>query len=259
MNLSGLAEVWLPLSAMLLLAVAVWTLSVKLRDVSIVDSLWSIFFIVFTLLFAWRLHSDTTAAYVLIALIVLWGLRLSGYITLRNHGQGEDRRYQAIRARNQPNFEFKSLYLIFLLQMALATVIVMPVVPILNGAQNANLFTYAGFAIATFGALFETIADAQMARYKATRTAQDTVMNRGLWRYSRHPNYFGEATFWWGIWIASASMGGAWTLFSPLLMTWLLTRVSGVPLLEADLQQRSPAYREYLLTTPRFVPGRPTR
>ena len=259
MNLSGLAEVWLPLLAMLSLAVAVWTLSVKLRDVSIVDSLWAVFFIIFTALFAWRTGSDTTAAYVLIALIVLWGLRLSGYITLRNHGQGEDRRYQAIRARNQPNFEFKSLYLIFLLQMVLATVIVLPVLPILNGAQDANLLTYAGFAIAAFGALFETIADVQMARYKATRTAQDTVMNRGLWRYSRHPNYFGEATFWWGLWIASASMGGAWTLFSPVLMTWLLTRVSGVPLLEADLQQRSPAYREYLLTTPRFVPGRPTR
>ena len=259
MNLSGLAEVWLPLSVMLLLAISAWALSVKLRDVSIVDSLWSIFFIVFTLLFAWRLRSDATAAYVLIALILLWGLRLSAYITIRNHGKGEDRRYQAIRARNQPNFEFKSLYLVFLLQMVLATVIVLPVVPILNGARDANLLTYAGFVIAAFGALFETIADAQMARYKATRAAQDTVMNRGLWRYSRHPNYFGEATFWWGLWIASASMGGAWTLFSPLLMTWLLTRVSGVPLLEADLQQRSPAYREYLLTTPRFVPGRPTR
>jgi steroid 5-alpha reductase family enzyme len=259
MNMSGLAQAWLPLSVLLLLAVVAWALSVKMRDVSIVDSLWSIFFIVFTGLFAWRTGSDTTAAYVLIALIVLWGLRLSGYITMRNHGQGEDRRYQAIRARNQPNFEFKSLYLIFILQMVLATVIVLPVVPILNGAQDANLLTYAGFAVAAFGALFETIADAQMARYKATRTAQDQVMNRGLWRYSRHPNYFGEATFWWGIWIASVSMGGAWTLFSPLLMTWLLTRVSGVPLLEADLQQRSQAYRDYLQTTPRFFPGRPKR
>ena len=259
MNIAGLAQIGMPLLVMLLLAVAVWALSIKLRDVSIVDSLWSIFFIVFTVLFAWRVGSDTTAAYVLIGLILLWGLRLSGYITVRNHGKGEDRRYQAIRARNQPNFEFKSLYLIFILQMGLATVIVMPVVPILNGAQDANLLTYAGFVIAAFGALFETIADAQMARFKATRSAEGTVMDRGLWRYSRHPNYFGEATFWWGIWFASASMGGAWTLFSPLLMTWLLTRVSGVPLLEADLKERSPAYREYLLNTPRFVPGRPKR
>jgi len=259
MNIAGLAQAWLPWSVMLSLAVAVWLLSLKLRDVSIVDSLWSIFFIVFTLLFAWRMRSDTMASFVLIALIVLWGLRLSIYITVRNHGNGEDRRYQAIRARNQPNFGFKSLYLVFLLQAVLAAAIVLPVVPILNGAQHANPLTYAGFTIAAFGAAFETIADAQMARFKATRGAQDTVMDRGLWRYSRHPNYFGEAVFWWGIWVASASMGGAWTVFSPLLMTWLLTRVSGVPLLEADLRQRSPAYRDYLTTTPRFVPGWPKR
>ncbi len=259
MNVYGFAQMWLPLSVMLALAVVVWGLSIKLRDVSIVDSLWSVFFIVFTLLFAWRMRSNETASLVLIALILLWGLRLSVYITVRNHGKGEDRRYQAIRARNQPNFEFKSLYLVFILQMVLATIIVQPVVPILNQAQGANLLTYAGFAIAAFGAMFETVADWQMARFKATRTSHEEVMNRGLWRYSRHPNYFGEAVFWWGIWIASASMGGAWTLFSPLLMTWLLTRVSGVPLLEADLQQRSAAYREYLTTTPRFVPGRPKR
>ncbi len=259
MNVTGLDQAWLPLAVMALLAVAAWALSVKLRDVSIVDSLWSIFFIVFTMLFAWRMGSDATAAYVLIALILTWGLRLSIYITVRNHGKGEDRRYQAIRARNQPNFEFKSLYLVFLLQAVLATVIVLPVVPVLNGAQDAGALTYIGFVVAAFGASFETVADWQMARFKATRTAQDEVMDRGLWRYSRHPNYFGEAVFWWGIWIASASMGGAWTVFSPLLMTWLLTRVSGVPLLEADLQQRSPAYRDYLLSTPRFVPGRPKR
>ena len=259
MNAAGFDQVWLPLSVMALLAVAAWALSVKLRDVSIVDSLWSIFFIAFTLLFAWRMRSDATASYVLIALILAWGLRLSIYITVRNHGKGEDRRYQVIRARNQPNFEFKSLYLVFLLQAVLATVIVLPVVPVLNGAQDAGVLTYVGFAVAAFGVSFETVADWQMARFKAARTAQDEVMDRGLWRYSRHPNYFGEAAFWWGVWIASASMGGAWTLFSPLLMTWLLTRVSGVPLLEADLQQRSQAYRDYLLSTPRFVPGRPKR
>ena len=264
MNFTGLDQAWLPLSAMVFLAVAVWALSIKLRDVSIVDSLWSIFFIVFTVLFAWRMGSDDMASYVLIALILAWGLRLSIYITVRNHGKGEDRRYHAIRARNQPNFEFKSLYLIFLLQAVLATLVVLPVVPVLNGAQDANAVTYIGFAVAAFGVSFETVADWQMAQFKAkrdkaTRTAQDEVMDRGLWRYSRHPNYFGESVFWWGVWIASASMGGAWTVFSPLLMTWLLTRVSGVPLLEADLQQRSQAYRDYLLSTPRFVPGRPKR
>lgn len=259
MNFAGLAELWFPFSIMVAMAFVAWSISLKLRDVSIVDSLWSIFFLAFALSFAWRMHSDATAAYAALGLLSFWGLRLSGYITVRNHGKGEDRRYQAIRARNQPNFEFKSLYLVFVLQAVLAAIVAMPLLPILNGAESANALTYAGFAIAAFGALFETVADAQMARFKATRTAQNEVMNRGLWRYSRHPNYFGEAVFWWGIWIASASMGGAWTVFSPLLMTWLLTRVSGVPLLEADLQQRSAAYREYLTTTPRFVPGRPKR
>lgn len=264
MNAAGLDQVWLPLSAMALLAVAAWALSVKLRDVSIVDSLWSVFFMIFAVLFAWRAGSHATASYILIALILAWGLRLSIYITVRNHGKGEDRRYQAIRARNHPNFEFKSLYLVFLLQTVLATVIVLPVVPVLNGVQDAGALTYVGFAVAASGVSFESLADWQMARFKAKRgktmsTARDLVMDRGLWRYSRHPNYFGEAVFWWGIWIASASMGGAWTVFSPLLMTWLLTRVSGVPLLEADLQQRSPAYRDYLRGTPRFVPGRPKR
>ncbi|MCC7249741.1 MAG: DUF1295 domain-containing protein [Lysobacter sp.] len=259
MNFGGLGELWFSLSIMLAMAFVAWLVSLKLHDVSIVDSLWSIFFIAFALSFAWRMRSDAMAAYVAIGLILLWGLRLSAYITIRNHGKGEDRRYQAIRARNQPNFEFKSFYLIFVLQAVLAAIVAMPLAPILNGAQHANIVTYAGFVIVAFGAMFETVADAQMARFKATRTSQDEVMNRGLWRYSRHPNYFGEATFWWGIWIASASMGGAWTVFSPLLMTWLLTRVSGVPLLEADLQKRSAAYREYLTTTPRFVPWRPKR
>lgn len=259
MNVAGLGELWFSLSIMLTMAFVAWLVSLKLRDVSIVDSVWSMFFIAFALSFAWRMRSEAMAAYVALGLILLWGLRLSGYITVRNRGKGEDRRYQAIRARNQPNFEFKSLYLIFALQAILAAIVAMPLLPILNGTRDANASTYAGFAVALFGAVFETVADAQMARFKAARTSQDEVMNRGLWRYTRHPNYFGEATFWWGIWIASASMGGAWTVFSPLLMNWLLTRVSGVPLLEADLRQRSPAYREYLTTTPRFVPGRPKR
>ncbi len=108
-----------------------------------------------------------------------------------------------------------------------------------------------------FGVLYETIADAQMARFKARRGSQDEVMDRGLWRYSRHPNYFGEAVFWWGVWLASASMGGAWTVFSPLLMNWLLLKVSGVPLLEKDMERRRPAYRQYLRTTSQFLPRPP--
>ena len=259
MNLEGIGDLGWPALAMAVLAVVMWLLSVKLRDVSIVDSAWSIFFLLFALVFAWRQGDRSVATFAMLALVAAWALRLSLYITWRNHGHGEDRRYQAIRARNEPNFAFKSLYLVFLLQAVLAFVIAMPLLPALNGAQPANLVTWVGCAVAASGLLFETIADAQMARFKADPASAGQVMDRGAWRYTRHPNYFGESVFWWGVWIASASQGGAWTAFSPLLMTFLLLRVSGVPLLEADLKQRRPAYAEYLRTTSSFVPWPPKR
>lgn len=259
MNVVGWEQLGWPAAVMVALAVGIWLLSVKLRDVSIVDSAWSIFFLLFALVFAWRQGDGSVATLAMLALVGAWALRLSIYITWRNHGHGEDRRYQAIRARNQPNFEFKSLYLVFLLQAVLAFVIAMPLLPALNGANEANLVTWLGMAVAAFGLLFETIGDAQMARFKADPASAGQVMDRGLWRYTRHPNYFGESVFWWGVWIASASLGGAWTVFSPLLMTFLLLRVSGVPLLEADLKQRRPAYAEYLRTTSSFVPWPPKR
>lgn len=259
MNFVGLDQLGWPGVVMVALAVFMWLLSVKLRDVSIVDSAWSIFFLLFALVFAWRQGDRSVATFAMLALVAAWALRLSIYIIWRNHGHGEDRRYQAIRARNQPNFEFKSLYLVFLLQAVLAFVIAMPLLPALNGANDANLVTWLGMAVAAFGLLFETVGDAQMARFKADPASAGQVMDRGLWRYTRHPNYFGESVFWWGVWIASASLGGAWTVFSPLLMTFLLLRVSGVPLLEADLKQRRPAYAEYLRTTSSFVPWPPKR
>lgn len=259
MNVVGWEQLGWPAAVMVALAVGMWLLSVKLRDVSIVDSAWSIFFLLFALVFAWRLGDRSPATLAMLALVAAWALRLSIYITWRNHGHGEDRRYQAIRARNQPNFEFKSLYLVFLLQAVLAFVIAMPLLPALNGANDANLVTWLGMAVAAFGLLFETVGDAQMAQFKADPASAGQVMDRGLWRYTRHPNYFGESVFWWGVWIASASLGGAWTVFSPLLMTFLLLRVSGVPLLEADLKQRRPAYAEYLRTTSSFVPWPPKR
>lgn len=257
MNTAGVAQLGQPALVMAALAGVVWLLSVKRRDVSIVDSVWSIFFLVFAGFVAWRHAPLAWPAAALLAAVAFWGLRLSLYITWRNRGHGEDRRYQAIRARNDPGFAWKSLYLVFLLQAALAFVIAMPLLPALNGMREGNALTVAGIAIAAFGAAFETVADAQMARFKAAPQAPGAVMDRGLWRWSRHPNYFGEATFWWGVWLASASLGGAWTVFSPLLMTWLLLRVSGVPLLEADLVQRRPAYAEYLRRTSSFVPRPP--
>ncbi len=134
----------------------------------------------------------------------------------------------------------------------------MPLLPILNGTRDANASTYAGFAVALFGAVFETVADAQMARFKAARTSQDEVMNRGLWRYTRHPNYFGDACVWWGIALVAAETGlGAVGLIGAAVMTVFLRRISGVTLLEKSLVKRRPGYAEYVARTSPFIPRPP--
>ncbi len=246
----------LAFAAMLLLAVAGWLLSVVKRDVSIVDSLWSLFFLAALLVYAVASSVNTPRAVLLLTLVTLWALRLAGYLTWRNWGEPEDRRYQAIRARNAPGFPVKSLYLVFGLQALLAAVIVMPLL-IGFGGGPLNLFDFAGLALWLLGFGFETVGDWQLARFKANPANRGRVLDSGLWRYTRHPNYFGEATLWWGYYLIAVAAGGWWTLFAPLLMTVLLLRVSGVTLLEQDIHERRPAYRDYILRTNSFVPGRP--
>jgi steroid 5-alpha reductase family enzyme len=197
-----------------------------------------------------------------LGLVVAWGLRLAAYVTWRNWGHGEDRRYQAIRARNEPHFALKSLVLVFALQAVLAWIASATALAAILGARPFGPLAVAGIAVAAFGLVFETLADAQMARFKADPANRGAVMDRGLWRFSRHPNYFGEATFWWGTWLLALDAGGlgaAWTIVSPLMLTVLLLKVSGVALLERDIGERRPAYRDYVARTNAFVPGPPRR
>ena len=112
-----------------------------------------------------------------------------------------------------------------------------------------------GAVLAIFGIGFESLADAQLARFRATLGNAGTVLDRGLWRYSRHPNYFGECCVWWGFYLLAADAGAWWTIFSPLLMSLLLLRVSGVTLLEKDIGERRPAYHDYIARTNAFFPG----
>ena len=242
----------------LALAVVTWIVSVGRRDVSVVDSLWSIFItgagIVYALILPW----PTSRPALMLALAIAWALRLSIYIAWRNHGQPEDRRYQEIRARNEPHFAMKSLVLIFGLQAVLAWIVSAPLYAGVHGTQPLNALDAVGAALAAFGIAFEAVADAQMARFKADPAHRGQVMDRGLWRYSRHPNYFGEFCTWWGLYvIALAAGGGWWSIVSPLLMTYLLLKVSGVSLLEKDITERRPAYRDYIARTSVFFPAPP--
>jgi len=240
------------------LALLTWIASVVRRDASLVDRMWSLMIAGPTVVYAAQTSWTTLRAVAVLALVLAWGLRLSAYITWRNWGHGEDRRYQEIRARNQPNFAFKSLYLIFALQMVLAWIVSAPTLAALAGDGAFGLLDVLGIALALAGFLFEAIGDAQMAAFKGDPANKGRVMDRGLWRYTRHPNYFGETCFWWGIWLVALGAGGPiviWTIVSPLLMTVLLLKVSGVALLEKDIVERRPAYRDYVARTNAFIPG----
>jgi steroid 5-alpha reductase family enzyme len=245
------------LAAITALAVGGWLLSLLRRDVSIVDSLWSLFFLVGVLVYAAGTTVSEPRATVLLLLLSLWALRLAGYLTWRNWGEPEDRRYRAIRARNEPGFAWKSLYLVFGLQALLAVIIAMPLFAGVSAGGALTLLDYAGIALWLIGFGVESIGDWQLARFKADPASRRRVLDTGLWRYTRHPNYFGEATLWWGFYLIAAAGGGGWTVFAPLLMTVLLLRVSGVTLLERDIHERRPAYRDYVARTSAFLPWPP--
>jgi steroid 5-alpha reductase family enzyme len=243
---------------LLAMAVLTWLISIAKQDASIVDSVWSLFFAAVLVLGYLSEAPNGPRALAAAVLLGAWALRLCAYLTWRNWGQPEDRRYQAIRARNQPNYALKSLPYVFLLQAVLAWIIALPILPVLKSASDWGALDTLGVAVFVFGLVYETAADAQLARFKADPAARGAVMDRGLWRYCRHPNYFGECLLWWGFFLlALGAEAPAWLVVSPLLMTVLLLKVSGVPLLEEDLSQRRPGYREYVARTPAFIPGPP--
>jgi steroid 5-alpha reductase family enzyme len=241
----------------LTLAFATWCVSLLKRDVSIVDSMWPLFFLAAALSYAATVPQPGSRTPLVLAAVGVWAIRLSGYLTWRNWGQPEDRRYQKIRRYNEPHFGLKSLYLIFGLQAALAWIISLPLLAALAGPRALNVLDYAGTILWTLGFAFESIADWQLARFKNVPANCDQVMDQGLWRYTRHPNYFGDCCIWWGFYLIALAAGGWWSLVGPILMSFLLLRVSGVTMLERDIGKRRPSYRDYMLRTNAFVPGPP--
>jgi steroid 5-alpha reductase family enzyme len=246
------------LAAILALAVLTWVVSVVRHDVSLVDRLWSVFIATAAIVYAALLPGSLRAT-VMLVLVIAWSVRLCFYITRRNWGHGEDRRYHEIRARNEPGFAFKSLYLVFALQALLAWLVSAPFLFGIGGTVAFGVLDVIGAALAAFGIVFEAIGDAQMASFKGDSANRGQVMDRGLWRYTRHPNYFGECCVWWGLFLMALAAGGGLAAISPLIMTVLLLKVSGVSLLEKDIAERRPAYRDYVARTNAFFPGPPRR
>lgn len=234
-----------------------WLVSLVRNDVSIVDSLWSLMFLLSAAVYALIAENSGPREVLVLALTGLWAVRLSAYITWRNHGEPEDYRYQEIRRNNEPGFRFKSLYIVFVLQALLAWVISLPLLAAISGASGPGPLDYAGIALWATGMCFEAIGDIQLSRFKSNPANRGKVLDSGLWRFSRHPNYFGNFAIWWGFYLVALSAGGWWTIISPLLMTFLLLKVSGVALLEKDISGRRPAYRDYIRRTNAFFPGPP--
>lgn len=238
-----------------------WAWSVRLRDVSIVDVFWgAAFAIVAWVSIAWNAPPEPRVL-LLASLTTVWGLRLSIYLLWRNRRRGEDRRYAAIRARVGPSFGWSSLGSVFLLQGALVWFIALPLQAAAVVARETPLgpLDYVGVALWAVGFLFEAVGDGQLARFRADPVNAGRVMDRGLWRYTRHPNYFGDFCVWWGLYLVAAAGGAAWTVASPGLMSLLLLRVSGVALLERTIAERRSEYAAYQQRTNAFFPGPPRK
>ena len=250
-------SLWITSLPLLLgMAVIGWFHAWRRSNVNIVDSLWSLFFLAGSLVYAWKAEALSMSSWILLLLVLAWSLRLSIHLSIRNAGKPEDHRYAAMRGRN-PHFARRSLFTVFGLQAVLAWFISLPLAAaIFSPAEFGGLHLFALVLFAT-GFFFETVADWQLARFRSNPDNRDKVLDTGVWRLSRHPNYFGEACIWWSFYLFALAAGHAWTFVSPLFMTILLLRVSGVSLLEKDIEERRPGYRRYVETTPAFIPWLP--
>lgn len=245
------------LFAILAVSSVSWLFSLVKRDVSFVDSLWSLFFLLAAAVFVvWAQPLSDRGALVL-ALVAIWSLRLSIYITARNWGQPEDYRYQSIRAKNEPGFAFKSLYIVFGLQGMLAWFIALPLLPAITSDAALNALDFLAATLWIVGFIFEAGGDYQLARFKSRDDSSGRVLDTGLWRYTRHPNYFGDFCIWWSFYLFAVAAGGWWSIASPLLMSILLLKVSGVAMLERTITDRRPEYADYIRRTNAFFPGPP--
>jgi steroid 5-alpha reductase family enzyme len=238
-----------------LLMLVVWAVSLVMKDASIVDIVWGLGFVLIAWI-AWAVRSDGGARLTLAAVLTtVWGLRLTGYLAWRNLGKGEDYRYQAMRRRHGRRFPLVSLLTVFGLQGVLMWIVALPVQA--TAGTSLGIIDVAGVALWATGMFFETVGDLQLARFKRDPANQGRVLDTGLWRYTRHPNYFGDFLVWWGLYLVALASGAWWTIIGPAVMSALLIRYSGAGLLEKTIGRRRPGYDDYVRRTNTFFPGPP--
>ena len=245
---------------------ALWLYCVRIRDVSVIDSFWSFGMVILGAVSFAAMGDHGARSVALFALCSIWGLRLSGHLFTRWRAHGVDPRYAAILGRLMDkrgwSFAKASFFQVFLMQYALLFIVCLPAQlgQIPGDTADLGVLGWLGVALAITGILFETIGDAQLKLFLSNPDNRGKVLTTGLWRYTRHPNYFGDACTWWGLWlIALGAPLGLASIIGPLLITFLLTRVSGVPMLEHRLKKNRPGYDEYLRRTSSFFPWPPKK
>ena len=247
------------------LFVALWAINLKTRDPSFVDSWWALGMVVTALDSFLITGGGDPHRRTLLVLCAIWGLRLGGYLLWRWRKQGPDRRYSTMMGLAQKergwSYAKASLLLVFALQLPLQFVVSLPVqLGQVAPTGDLGFLGWLGTALAVVGIGFETLGDWQLVQFKANPDNAGKVLDTGLWRYTRHPNYFGDACVWWGLYLIAAETGfGIWALPAPILITFLLTRWSGVPTVEGRMRRKRPDYEAYVARTSGFIPMPPKK
>jgi steroid 5-alpha reductase family enzyme len=250
------------LLAIFVMMTVLWLISLIVKDSSIVDIFWGFGFVVAAVTYFLITPDGFQTRKVLItALTAIWGLRLTLHIGYRNIGKGEDFRYVNWRNQFGARWWWLSYVRVFLLQGVIMWIVSIPLLAAQwNATPDSLTFAdYIAVVVWAIGFVFEAGGDWQLMRFKRNPANKGKLLSSGFWRYTRHPNYFGDAAQWWGLWLVALAAGGWWTVFSPAIMTFLLVRVSGVAMLEKSLAETKPQYREYIKNTPAFFPWLPKK
>jgi steroid 5-alpha reductase family enzyme len=237
-------------------------LSVLIKNVSIVDLFWGIGFVITTIFYFSKTGGAEPRKIILSAMVFIWGCRLSGYLAWRNIGKGEDFRYRQFREKyGESRYWWISFFQTFLLQGILMWMISAPLLGAQFYGKNnpMGVLDFIGIGLWVIGLSFEAGGDLQLAKFKADTKNKGKVLNKGFWRYTRHPNYFGDSAVWWGYGLLCLSAGSYLPVLGSVLMTALIIKVSGVALLEKSLKEKKPEYEEYIKNTSAFLPWFPKK
>lgn len=263
-----LSEVWpvllAGLAAAVLLQVATFFYALRVHRFSVVDVTWGPSFALIAVV-GWLVSLDGSGdpgrRGLIVLLTSIWGLRLAWHIGARQRGETQDDpRYTEMLAKSSGNPRLVALRMVFLLQAGIAWFVALPLQLAMVDAGGPGPLLWLGTLVWALGFFFEAVGDRQLQQFKASPANKGKVMDQGLWRYTRHPNYFGDACVWWGLFLIAADAGWPWlTLLSPMLMTWFLVAKTGKPLMEKQLSKSRPGYAEYVSRTSGFIPWPPRR